>query len=124
MKDSYKYEPTPSEKKVLAVQLDPTNLNLNIVERCKLAKVSRKTWYDSMAKIEFTTLLNDMCLDQMKGRMSEVLDATINFAVMDSRCGSDRKILLAMGGLYNEKQSLEVSGSLAVQIVDDLDDED
>ena len=108
------YIPTAAEKRILEVALDPTSFSMNVEERCKAAKTSKVTWYKAMAKKPFTDLINTLTMDMLKGKVANVVNATYNFATTDSKCASDRKILLTMAGLYTEKKDIELIGAIKV----------
>jgi hypothetical protein len=120
MKETDKYNPTAAEKRILGVALNPDSFNMNISKRCKAAKVSRDTWYHAMNKPEFIELLNSLTIDLLKGKVNDIVNATYKYAVTDSKCSSDRKILLTMAGVYSDKQEIkadiENTGDLNVNI--------
>ena len=41
-----KYSPTPAEVRILEVSLNPEHAGKNITEKCRVAEVSRDTWYE------------------------------------------------------------------------------
>ena len=108
------YKPTIAEKRILEVALNPENYDMNIKDRCKLAKTSRETWYKAMNKKGFIEVLNTLTMDILKSKVSNIVNATYTFATTDSKCASDRKILLTMAGLYTEKKDIELSGVIKV----------
>lgn len=97
------YIPTKAEKRILEVALNPVYAQKNITERCKLAETSRETWYKAMRKPAFIELLNKLTLDLLKGRINDIVNATYNFATSNSKCSTDRKVLLTMAGLYSDR---------------------
>jgi len=107
MKKVNEYEPTAAEKRILEVALNPESFSMNIEERCKAAKTSKVTWYKAMAKKPFTELLNTLTMDMLKGKVANIVNATYTFATTDSKCASDRKVLLTMAGLYTDKQQID-----------------
>ena len=42
-----KYSPTPAEVRILEVSLNPEHAGKNVTEKCRVAKVSRDTWYEA-----------------------------------------------------------------------------
>jgi hypothetical protein len=112
------YKPTDAEKRVLEVALNPECINLNIVEKCKMAKVSRDTWYKAMKKPEFINMLNTMTMDLLKGKVADLINATYNFAVTDSKCSQDRKNLLTIAGIYTDK--VEMKADVNVKKLEDF----
>ena len=124
MKKVNEYEPTAAEKRILEVALNPESFSMNIEERCKAANTSKVTWYKAMAKQPFTDLLNKLTMDMLKGKVSNIVNATYKFATTDSKCASDRKVLLTMAGLYTDKQQLDnnISGALEIKLDNELAD--
>lgn len=116
MQENDKYIPTAAEKRILEVALNPESFSMSIKDRCKAAQTSRETWYKAMAKKPFTDLLNTLTMDMLKGKMSTVVNATYKFATTDSRCASDRKILLTMAGMYTDKIEADVKGNVSIKI--------
>lgn len=118
------YTPTIAEKRILEVALNPDNYDINIKERCKLAKTSRETWYKAFAKKPFTDLLNTLTMDLLKSKVGNIVNATYKFATTDSRCASDRKVLLTMAGLYTDKAQVDnnISGSLEIKLDKELEE--
>jgi len=107
MKEVNEYKLTAAEKRILEVALNPDSFSMNIQDRCKAANTSKVTWYKAMAKKEFTDILNNLTMDMLKGKVSNIVNATYMFATTDSKCASDRKVLLTMAGLYTDKQQIE-----------------
>lgn len=108
------YEPTAAETKLLEVLSNPENATKSITDICNQAGVTRKTYYALMKKPEFVNYKNEMIKELLNGKISNVLNATYKFAVSDSKCAQDRKILLSMSGLYTDKQEtkIELTGNI------------
>ena len=66
-----------------------------------------------MKKPDFVKLLNDTTLELIKGKVSDVLNASYTFALTEKGF-QDRKILLQMAGLLVEKTETTVNGNLNV----------
>lgn len=105
------YRPTAAEKKLLEVLINPANIELSVTKLCNLANISRKKYYDAMSKEEFRELVNATTLDLIKGKASNVLNATYLHS-LGEKGHQDRKLLLIMMGLYTEKQQVEHSGKI------------
>ena len=103
------YTLTAAEQRLLEVLVNPANVGLSVTEKCKLANISRTTYYDLMQKPEFLQALNKTALLLIRDRVADVLNATYKFA-MQSRNHQDRKLLLELFDLYANKQKVEVSG--------------
>lgn len=101
------YNPTRAEEKVLEVLLNPTNRMKSVTEICKIAKISRETYYNAFEKPEFTKLYNDMSLQCIKRSIGPVINAFIHKAKRGSY--THGKVILEMAGLYTEKKKIDVT---------------
>lgn len=108
-----KYTPTTAEKKLLEVLINPQNVGESVQELCNLAGVSRNKYYDAMKKKAFVKLVNDITMDLIKGKASDVLNATYKFALTE-KGHQDRKMLLTIAGIYTDKKETEISGGINV----------
>ena len=107
------YRQTPAEKKLLEVLVSPENTGKSVQDLCNLANISRFKYYQAMKKPGFVKLLNDTTLELIKGKVSDVLNASYTFALTEKGF-QDRKILLQMAGLLVEKTETTVNGNLNV----------
>lgn len=105
------YKPTAAEKKLLEVLINPDFVGKSITAICKAANVSRKKYYDAMSKDEFVRLVNNTTMDLIKGKASDVLNASYKYA-MTAKGHQDRKMILTIAGIYTDK--VEHSGSLEI----------
>lgn len=107
------YKPTPAEKKLLEVLINPDYLGKSTTEICKVAGISRFKYYDAMKKEDFRQLVNETTMDLIKGKAADVLNATYKFA-MKEKGHQDRKMLLTIADIYKDKQEVEHSGSVDI----------
>lgn len=107
------YKPTAAEKRLLEALVNPNSVGLPVQDLCNLANISRNTYYKTMRNSDFVKLVNDTTLDLIKGKVSDVLNASYTFALTEKGF-QDRKILLQMAGLLVEKTETEVTGNLNV----------
>lgn len=107
---SDKYEPTTAELKLLEVMCNPDYATLNVIEICGIADIDPATYYRAMKKEGFKNLVKDVSLDLVKGKLSQIINATIKFAVNNPKCSADRKTLLQMADVVKDK--VEHSGEL------------
>lgn len=107
------YRPTKAEKKLLETLVNPDNIGLNVEDLCAVAKISKNTYYVSMKKPEFVKLVNETTLELVKGKVSDVLNASYLYALTEKGF-QDRKILLQMAGLLVEKSETTVNGNLNI----------
>lgn len=110
-----RYKPTPAEKKLLEVLINPEYLGKSVMDICKVAGVSRFKYYDAMKKEDFVSLVNETTMDLIKGKASDVLNATYKFALKE-KGHQDRKMLLTIAGIYVDKQEVEHSGGIELAI--------
>ena len=107
------YRQTPAEKKLLEVLVSPENTGKSVQDLCNLANISRFKYYQAMKKPDFVKLVNETTLELIKGKVSDVLNASYTFALTEKGF-QDRKILLQMAGLLVEKTETTVNGNLNV----------
>ena len=105
-----KFIPTPAQKKLLEVLLNPEYYDKSVTDICGMAKVDRTVYYDAIKKPEFVDFYNKALVEIMKGKVDDVLKATYKFATTNSKCYQDRKVLLEMAKVYEEKTKQEISG--------------
>ena len=100
MTDGDRYTPTPAEEKLLEVLLNPENLGKTVTEKCNLAKIARNTYYDIMKKPEFVKLQNNLAINLIRDKVSDVLQASVKCATTSGARGfQDRRMLLEMFGV-------------------------
>ena len=107
------YRPTPAEKKLLEVLVSPENTGKSVHDLCNLANISRFKYYQAMKKPDFVKLVNETTLELIKGKVSDILNASYTFALTEKGF-QDRKILLQMAGLLVEKTETTINGSLDI----------
>lgn len=103
------YKPTAKEKNLIEAMSDPNNRDKNVTELCQAAEISRDSYYAMMRKPEFLAYYKQVQFEVVKGSIAKVLAATIDFAVNEPKCHSDRKIILEMGDMYREKKEVDVN---------------
>lgn len=107
------YRPTKAEKRLLEALVNPENMRINVEDLCAVAKISKNTYYAAMKKPGFVKLVNETTLELVKGKVSDVLNASYRYALTDKGF-QDRKILLQMAGLLVEKSETTVNGNLNI----------
>lgn len=107
------YRPTKAENRLLEALVNPDNMGKNVEEMCSVAEVAKNTYYKAMKKPDFVKLVNETTLELIKGKVSDVLNASYTFALTEKGF-QDRKILLQMAGLLVEKTETTVNGNLNV----------
>ena len=115
------YRPTAAEKKLLEVLINPEHLGKTVIELCSLAEIGKTKYYQAMKKDEFRQLVNETTMDLIKGKASDVLNATYKFALKE-KGHQDRKMLLTIAGIYVDKQEIEHTGSVELaKAADDIE---
>lgn len=104
------YKPTPKEKKLIEVLCDPEHRHKNITKICQVAGISREAYYRMFRKPQFVAYYHRVQFEVVKQAAAKVLAASIEYAINDSKCHQDRKMILEMAGLYTEKIKQEISG--------------
>lgn len=107
------YRPTKAEKRLLEALVNPDNMRINVEDLCAVAKISKNTYYTAMKKPGFVKLVNETTLELVKGKVSDVLNASYRYALTEKGF-QDRKILLQMAGLLVEKSETTVNGNLNI----------
>lgn len=119
-----RYTPTAKEADLLNVLLDPYHRMSSIVKICDLAGVSRQTYYAMFRKPEFEAYYRAALLETIKQYGGQL----VNIGIREARKGSfpHWKVLMEMGGLYNEKKTLEHDGevTMSVRFIDPDADQD
>lgn len=102
------YEPTPSEEKLLEVLLNPQYRMKSITDICKIAEISRTTYYEAFSKPGFNEIYKQKSIELVKQQVAPV----INAFVAEAKRGSFQhgKVLLEMADLYSEKKQFEHTG--------------
>jgi len=113
MTKSDKYRLTPAGKKLFKVLINPEHLGKNVDELCKIADVSRDTYYRLHKEQGFVDLVSETSKEMVMAKMGDVLNATYIYA-LGEKGHQDRKLLLTMAGLYADKQEVAHSGDMNV----------
>lgn len=92
---------TLSEEKLIEVLTNPENRMKSITDICKIAKISRTTYYESFSKKYFRDEYNKRSKELVKQSVGSV----INTFIKEAQRGSFQhgKVLLEMANMYTEK---------------------
>jgi hypothetical protein len=104
------YKPTAGEMKLIEALSNPENRDINVSELCLLIGISRAAYYKMFAKDEFVKFYNEFQFKLIKGNIGDIIKATVRFATESAGNHADRKMLLEMAGVYNEKVNMNMSG--------------
>jgi len=105
--ESTEYKPTPKEKLLIKVLINPINRTKNITEICELVPCDRHVYYDAFKKPGFVAIVEEEARNIVK---QAVLPVIHSFTKEASRGSVQHgKILLEMAGLYTEKAKQEVT---------------
>lgn len=105
--ETHEYQPTAAEARLLEVLSDPLHFRKSITEKCELADIARKTYYEVMKRPEFVTLIPKTALDLVKTRAMDLINASYDAALRGSF--SDREMLLEMAGIREDKKNQGVN---------------
>ena len=95
------YTPTPIERKLLDVLLDPEKRLKTITEICADAGTSRKAYYRAFEKEEFAEYYREECEALVHRSIGPVVNACVRAACAGS--SAHAKMILSMSGMYSEK---------------------
>lgn len=100
------YEPTPKERNLLEVLLNPESRMWSKTEICRKAGCDRQTYYNTYAKPEFV----DYVMKQSLALVKQGVPATVNAVLRQAKRGDSThaKMILMMAGLYAEKSDQTV----------------
>ncbi|MEN6312788.1 MAG: hypothetical protein ABFD25_00915 [Clostridiaceae bacterium] len=108
------YIPTQSEQKLLDVLLSPEHRLKSITDICKVAGCSRVLYYSAFKKSEFNALYKQKSKELVDQSIAPVLNTFVREALRGSF--QHGKVILEMAGLYSEKQQIDVSGDINVNL--------
>lgn len=115
---SDKYIPSKAEQKLLEALANPENRDKSVTEVCKIADISRDTYYRCFNNKRFKEAYKEMSLEIVRQAVAPVVNSCIAEAIKGSFYHS--KLILEMAGLYTNKQQLEHSGETGVRIINDI----
>lgn len=110
------YTMTAAGKKLFQVLIDPQHLGKNVDELCRIADVSRDTYYRLMKDDRFTQEVTNTSKQLVMAKIGDVINATYENAIGE-RGHQDRKMLLTMAGLYTDKQEIDSKGELGIKVI-------
>lgn len=102
---------TRTQKKVLAVQIDPAYFKKSNREKIEAAGCSVFQFYKIMRDPTFNQLIHSMLFELVRGESGPILDAMVKSAKLIGREGfPDRRMALEMLNYYRPKQELQHTG--------------
>ena len=106
--DSADYEPTPKERNLLEVMLNPESRMWSKTEICHKADCDRETLRKAFKKEGFVKLWDK----QAKGIVQRARMSVLNACIRQAQRGdaTHAKMILTMSGDYNEKRQLAGAG--------------
>lgn len=96
-------ELTTAQKKLLEVMVNPEHYGKSISAMCEIANVSRDIYYTAVKVPAFQDQIKDLSFRLVAERLCDVVMATTKYAIEESSCHSDRRMLLEMAGLIGNK---------------------
>ena len=108
------YQPTEAENRILELLLTPEHRMKSITDICKLAACSRTIYYNAFKKPEFQAIYKA----QSKALVDQSIAPVLNTFVREALRGSFQhgKVILEMAGLYSDKQQIEVTGGIDINL--------
>lgn len=97
------YRPTAAELRLLEVLANPTFAGASVTAKCKAAGCTTPVYYAALKKPGFVEMIKDTAYDLVKSHLTDIVNATYNFAMKNPQNQQDRKMLLEMGKMLNEK---------------------
>ena len=107
-------ELTENDKRLLEVLLNPDYRMKSITDLCNIAKISRMAYYRAMEKPEFKSLYKAKSKELVDNAIAPVLNTFVREALRGSF--QHGKVILEMAGLYSDKQQIEVTGGIDVNL--------
>ncbi len=95
------YLPTKAEERLLAAKLDPENRLKTVVELCRIAKISRETFYTAFRKEGFRKLYREVVASIFERDAAEVAHSVVREAKRGS--AQHAKMSLEISGVYQPK---------------------
>lgn len=108
------YQPTEAEQKLLEVLLSPEHRMKSIKDICTVASISRMVYYRAFEKPEFKALYKQKSKELVDNAIAPVLNTFVREALRGSF--QHGKVILEMAGLYSDKQQIEVTGGIDVNL--------
>jgi hypothetical protein len=116
---SSKYRPTVAEKKLLEVLLNPEHRFKSVTEICGLAKIDRKTYYNSYDKEAFCKYAESKIDKLIDKNYASIIHGSIHSAARGD--AAHTKIMLQMKGKLVEKHVFPGKDGEPQQIAPSLD---
>lgn len=107
-------ELTENDKRLLEVLLNPDYRMKSITDLCNIAKISRMAYYRAMEKPEFKSLYKAKSKELVDNAIAPVLNTFVREALRGSF--QHGKVILEMAGLYSDKQQIEVTGGIDINL--------
>jgi hypothetical protein len=102
---------TAAETRVLKVLCNPDYFGASNADRIAAANTSERRFYQIMADKWFVQQQKEAVLKMIQGDVSGVVNAALQSAKLEGRAGhSDRKMLLQMAGIYEPKETRQLTG--------------
>jgi len=108
------YQLTEKEKILLTVLLNPEYRTKSVTDMCKIANCTRTTYYESFSKPGFKAIYEEKTKEIVKQSIGPVVNAFVREALRGSF--QHGKVILEMAGLYSDKQQIEVTGGIDVNL--------
>jgi hypothetical protein len=108
------YKLSDKEMALLEVLLSPEYRMRSITDICKIAGISRPTYYSAFAKPAFREIYKQKSKELVDQAIAPVLNTFVREALRGSF--QHGKVILEMAGLYSEKSELEINNNLNLNV--------
>jgi len=102
------YAPTTAARKLLEVRLDPANRLKSISEQCRMADISRDSWYRLMEDDAYIEWEKGEAVKRLGRFAAPLLMTYVNEGLRGSKQHAD--VLLDMLGIYTQRTRTELTG--------------
>ena len=104
------YVPNRTALRLLEALSDPASRMKSVTEICKVAKISRDTYYKLLKERGFVEVYREFSFDMVKHKIAQLINALLHQATRGS--AQHLRMALEMAGLYvkKQKEELEIPG--------------
>jgi len=103
------YIPTPCEMDLLDVKLNPDNRHLEVQEICKLAGISKPTYFRAFYKPQFREYYNTLFMAHWQDKADLMMSRVFECGMKYERCASDRRLFLEAVGSLPDKKEININ---------------
>ena len=113
IKSNGEYTPTPAEARLLKVMSNSENYGKTVTDICKLADISRVTYYELLKKQEFIEYKKTISINMLHESLFPIMSALAREAKKGSH--NHIKLALEMVGVYTPKGKIDISVNQGIE---------